>query len=133
MGLTNAELGLVLTTVAGSATALGAAVVFSERLVQLASKPFLAGALGLSSGVAAEWRASSSSLRSTTATTALGGRSARGMRASASLPVLGRGSRSGSGSSAKPTTPQSIEPAVHAAQLKWMNKQERAISSRDVD
>ena len=51
MGLTNAELGLVLTTVAGSATALGAAVVFSERLVQLASKPFLAGALGLSSGV----------------------------------------------------------------------------------
>lgn len=89
--------------------------------------------LGLSSGVAAEWRASSSSLRSTTATTALGGRSARGMRASASLPVLGRGSRSGSGSSAKPTTPQSIEPAVHAAQLKWMNKQERAIGSRDVD
>ena len=51
MGLSNAELGLVLTTVAGSATALGAAVVFSERLVQLASKPFLAGALGLSSGV----------------------------------------------------------------------------------
>ena len=51
MGLTNAELGLVLTTVAGSATALGAAVVFSERLVQLASKPFLAGALGFSSGV----------------------------------------------------------------------------------
>ena len=30
MGLTNAELGLVLTTVAGSATALGAAVVFSS-------------------------------------------------------------------------------------------------------
>ena len=49
----------------------------------------------------------------------------KGLRAS--------GASSGSGSSAKPTTPQSIEPAVHAAQLKWMNKQERAISSRDVD
>lgn len=51
MGLSNAELGLILVTVAGSATGLGAAVVFSERLVQLASKPFLAGALGVSTGV----------------------------------------------------------------------------------
>lgn len=51
MGLSNAELGLILVAVAGSATGLGAAVVFSERLVQLASKPFLAGALGVSTGV----------------------------------------------------------------------------------
>lgn len=51
MGLSRAELGLILVAAAGSATGLGAAVVFSERLVQLASKPFLAGSLGLSAGV----------------------------------------------------------------------------------
>ena len=51
MGLSRAELGFILVCGAGSATGLGAAVVFSERLVQLASKPFLAGALGLSAGV----------------------------------------------------------------------------------
>eukprot|EP00629_Pelagomonadales_sp_RCC1024_P017929 CAMPEP_0119261172 /NCGR_PEP_ID=MMETSP1329-20130426/1317_1 /TAXON_ID=114041 /ORGANISM="Genus nov. species nov., Strain RCC1024" /LENGTH=330 /DNA_ID=CAMNT_0007260683 /DNA_START=169 /DNA_END=1161 /DNA_ORIENTATION=- len=51
MGLSRAELGFVLVAAAGSATGLGAAVVFSERLVKLASKQFLAGALGLSAGV----------------------------------------------------------------------------------
>ena len=51
MPLSRAELGFVLVCGAGSATGLGAAVVFSERLVKLASKRFLAGALGLSAGV----------------------------------------------------------------------------------
>ena len=51
MGLSKAELGFILVCGAGSSTGIGAAVVFSERLVQLASKPFLAGALGLSAGV----------------------------------------------------------------------------------
>ena len=51
MPLSRAELGFLLVCGAGSATGLGAAVVFSERLVKLASKRFLAGALGLSAGV----------------------------------------------------------------------------------
>lgn len=51
MGLSDVQLAFVLVIAAGSATGIGAAVVFSERLVQLASKPFLAGALGLSAGV----------------------------------------------------------------------------------
>jgi ZIP family zinc transporter len=51
MDLSRAELGFILVCGAGSATGLGAAVVFSERLVKLASKRFLAGALGLSAGV----------------------------------------------------------------------------------
>ena len=51
MPLSRAELGFVLVCGAGSATGLGAAVVFSERLVKLASKRFLAGSLGLSAGV----------------------------------------------------------------------------------
>jgi zinc transporter ZupT len=51
MGLSDAQLGFVLVCAAGSATGLGAAVVFSERLVQMASKRFLASALGVSAGV----------------------------------------------------------------------------------
>ena len=41
----------MLVTGAGMSTALGAACVFSERLVQLASKRVLAAALALSAGV----------------------------------------------------------------------------------
>ena len=44
-------LGFLLVTGAGMSTALGAACVFSERLVQLASKRVLAAALALSAGV----------------------------------------------------------------------------------
>jgi ZIP family zinc transporter len=40
-----------LTVAAGAATAVGAAVVFVPRLVKLASRRTLAGALGLSAGV----------------------------------------------------------------------------------
>jgi len=51
MGLSDEQLGFLLVCFAGSATGLGAAVVFSERLVKMASKQVLASALALSSGV----------------------------------------------------------------------------------
>ena len=51
MALSNEQLGFILVCFAGSATGLGAAVVFSERLVKMASKQVLASALALSSGV----------------------------------------------------------------------------------
>ncbi|KAJ8602013.1 hypothetical protein CTAYLR_002769 [Chrysophaeum taylorii] len=51
MSLSNAQLGFILVLCAGSATGLGAAVVFSERLVKLASKQVLAAALAVSAGV----------------------------------------------------------------------------------
>jgi zinc transporter, ZIP family len=44
-------IAFAMVTGAGLATALGAALVFSERLVALASKQFLAGALAVSAGV----------------------------------------------------------------------------------
>mmetsp|Transcript_34116 Transcript_34116/g.45098 ORF Transcript_34116/g.45098 Transcript_34116/m.45098 type:complete len:357 (-) Transcript_34116:264-1334(-) len=47
----NSGLAFALVTGAGLSTALGAAMVFSERLVKLANKRFLAGALSISSGV----------------------------------------------------------------------------------
>ena len=50
-GTEHAELGFGLVCFAGAATGLGAAIVFSKRLVSLASKRFLAGALGVSAGV----------------------------------------------------------------------------------
>jgi hypothetical protein len=46
-----AGIAFLLTMGAGLATSLGAAVVYSRTLVQLANKSFLAGALGFSSGV----------------------------------------------------------------------------------
>ena len=45
MTLSDAGLGFLLVTGAGMSTALGAACVFSERMVQLASKRVLAAAL----------------------------------------------------------------------------------------
>mmetsp|Transcript_16934 Transcript_16934/g.64489 ORF Transcript_16934/g.64489 Transcript_16934/m.64489 type:complete len:375 (-) Transcript_16934:162-1286(-) len=47
----NASLGFGLVCFAGASTGIGAAIVFSKRLVQLANKQFLAGALGVASGV----------------------------------------------------------------------------------
>jgi ZIP family zinc transporter len=47
----NVGLAMGLTVAAGAATAVGAAVVFVPRLVKLASRRMLAGALGLSAGV----------------------------------------------------------------------------------
>ena len=46
MGLRNNELAFLLVVGAGMSTSLGAAVVYSERLVELASKKILAGGLG---------------------------------------------------------------------------------------
>lgn len=42
MALSDAQLGFILSICAGAATGLGAAVVFSERLVKMASKEVLA-------------------------------------------------------------------------------------------
>jgi len=47
----NVGLAFLMVSCAGMATALGAAVVFFPRLVKLASRKVLAGALGLSAGV----------------------------------------------------------------------------------
>jgi zinc transporter ZupT len=47
----NVGLAFGLTIAAGAATAVGAAVVFVPRLVKLASRKTLAGALALSAGV----------------------------------------------------------------------------------
>jgi zinc transporter, ZIP family len=47
----NVGLAFGLTVAAGAATAVGAAVVFVPRLVKLASRRTLAGALALSAGV----------------------------------------------------------------------------------
>eukprot|EP00560_Eucampia_antarctica_P008092 CAMPEP_0197824966 /NCGR_PEP_ID=MMETSP1437-20131217/2131_1 /TAXON_ID=49252 ORGANISM="Eucampia antarctica, Strain CCMP1452" /NCGR_SAMPLE_ID=MMETSP1437 /ASSEMBLY_ACC=CAM_ASM_001096 /LENGTH=399 /DNA_ID=CAMNT_0043424787 /DNA_START=168 /DNA_END=1367 /DNA_ORIENTATION=- len=47
----NVGLAFLMVSCAGMATALGAAVVFSPKLVKLASRKVLAGALGLSAGV----------------------------------------------------------------------------------
>ncbi|CAM9825363.1 unnamed protein product, partial [Ectocarpus fasciculatus] len=44
-------IAFVLVICAGLSTAVGAAVVFNQRLVKLASKRFLAGSLGLAAGV----------------------------------------------------------------------------------
>ena len=51
MPLSDVGLAFLLVTGAGMSTALGAACVFSERMVQLASKRVLAAALALSAGV----------------------------------------------------------------------------------
>ncbi|CAM9701082.1 unnamed protein product [Ectocarpus sp. 4 AP-2014] len=47
----NAPIAFVLVICAGLSTAIGAAVVFNQKLVKLASKRFLAGSLGLAAGV----------------------------------------------------------------------------------
>lgn len=47
----NTGIAFLMVSCAGMATALGAAVVFSPRLVRLASRKVLASALGLSAGV----------------------------------------------------------------------------------
>ncbi|CAB1111280.1 unnamed protein product [Ectocarpus sp. CCAP 1310/34] len=47
----NAPMAFVLVICAGLSTAIGAAVVFNQKLVKLASKRFLAGSLGLAAGV----------------------------------------------------------------------------------
>lgn len=51
MGMEAAPLGFALVCAAGLSTGLGASVVFSSKLVSLASKSVLAGALGISAGV----------------------------------------------------------------------------------
>lgn len=51
MPMSDEALGFLMVTLAGSATGLGAAVVFSERAIQMASKRVLAGCLGISAGV----------------------------------------------------------------------------------
>jgi hypothetical protein len=50
-GLSNEALGFLLVAGAGLSTGIGAAVVFSPRLIKLASRKFLAGSLGFSAGV----------------------------------------------------------------------------------
>ncbi|CAM9865622.1 unnamed protein product [Heterosigma akashiwo] len=47
----HAPFGFFLVTMAGLSTAVGAGMVFSERMVKMASKRVLAGALSLSAGV----------------------------------------------------------------------------------
>merc|ERR1719421_341048 len=47
----NAPLGMALVCGAGAATGIGAAVVFHEKLISLASKQVLAAGLGVSAGV----------------------------------------------------------------------------------
>lgn len=51
LDLDNTGLAFLLATAAGLSTSLGAAAVFNERLVQIASKSVLAAGLGFSAGV----------------------------------------------------------------------------------
>lgn len=51
MSSDNAPIGFALVMAAGASTGIGAAVVFNQKLVELASKQVLAAGLGLSAGV----------------------------------------------------------------------------------
>eukprot|EP00428_Durinskia_dybowskii_P015167 CAMPEP_0170227376 /NCGR_PEP_ID=MMETSP0116_2-20130129/13402_1 /TAXON_ID=400756 /ORGANISM="Durinskia baltica, Strain CSIRO CS-38" /LENGTH=136 /DNA_ID=CAMNT_0010478107 /DNA_START=137 /DNA_END=543 /DNA_ORIENTATION=+ len=51
INLGNAGTGFALVAAAGLSTALGAAAVFEQRVVKLASKPILGAGLGFSGGV----------------------------------------------------------------------------------